>query len=55
VEAANAKREMFGFDRTSEISAKAASEIADAAKLWGQDDDITVVTVQRFIQKEAAA
>ena len=47
VEAENAKRELFGFDRTREISGKSAQEIADAAKAWGQNDDITVVTVRR--------
>ena len=47
VEAANTKGELFGFDRTREISTKSAQEIADAAKAWGQNDDITVVTVRR--------
>ncbi len=48
VEAENAQRELFGFDRTREISTKSAQEIADAAKAWGQNDDITVVTVRRL-------
>jgi phosphoserine phosphatase RsbU/P len=48
VEAENAQRELFGFDRTREISGKSAQEIADAAKAWGQTDDITVVTVRRL-------
>ena len=47
VEAANAQGELFGFDRTREISGKSAGEIAAAAKAWGQNDDITVVTVRR--------
>ena len=47
VEAENPQRELFGFDRTREISGKSAGEIADAAKAWGQNDDITVVTVRR--------
>ena len=47
VEAENAQRELFGFDRTREISGKSASEIAEAAQAWGQNDDITVVTVRR--------
>ena len=47
VEAANAKGELFGFDRTREISMQSAQEISDAAKAWGQNDDITVVTVRR--------
>ena len=55
VEATNAKRELFGFDRTRDISGKTASEIAAAAKFWGQDDDITVVTVRRAAPLRAAA
>jgi phosphoserine phosphatase RsbU/P len=47
VEAENANRELFGFDRTQEISSKSAQEIAEAAKAWGQNDDITVVTIRR--------
>ena len=47
VEAENAHRELFGFERTREISTKSAREIAEAAKAWGQNDDITVVTVRR--------
>jgi len=39
--------ELFGFERTRAISGKSAQEIAAAAKEWGQNDDITVVTVRR--------
>ena len=46
IEAANSSGELFGFDRTREISTKSAQEIAEAAKQWGQNDDITVVTVR---------
>jgi hypothetical protein len=46
-EAANARGELFGFDRTREISAKPAAAIAETAQAWGQNDDITVVTVRR--------
>jgi len=38
---------LFSFERTREISGKPAQEIAAAAKAWGQNDDITVVTVRR--------
>ncbi len=48
VEAESAQRELFGFERTREISGKSAQEIAEAAKAWGQNDDITVVTVRRM-------
>jgi serine phosphatase RsbU (regulator of sigma subunit) len=47
VEAENPQRELFGFERTREISGQAARAIAEAAKAWGQNDDITVVTVWR--------
>ncbi len=47
VEAAGANGELFGFDRTRDISTRSAREIAEAARAWGQNDDITVVTVQR--------
>ncbi len=47
VEAENAQRELFGFDRTREISGQPAQDIAYAARVWGQNDDITVMTVRR--------
>ncbi len=47
LEAENPQRELFGFERTREISTKSAQEIVAAAKAWGQNDDITVVTVRR--------
>jgi serine phosphatase RsbU (regulator of sigma subunit) len=37
---------LFGFDRTRQLSLRPAAEIADAARLFGQTDDITVVTVE---------
>ena len=49
IEAASASGELLGFDRTCQISGKSAQEIADAAKAWGQNDDITVVTVRRIV------
>jgi serine phosphatase RsbU (regulator of sigma subunit) len=45
VEARNAAGELFGFDRTRAISKQPASEIADTAARFGQEDDITVLTV----------
>jgi hypothetical protein len=48
VEAKNSRRELFGFERAREISMRSAAEIAGAAKQFGQDDDITVVTIQRI-------
>jgi serine phosphatase RsbU (regulator of sigma subunit) len=45
VEARRQSGELFGFDRTREISQCPAQEIAAAAKAFCQDDDITVLTV----------
>jgi hypothetical protein len=45
VEAQNAKGELFGFDRTAEISSKPAQTVAEAARTFGQEDDITVLTL----------
>jgi hypothetical protein len=39
-------RELFGFDRTRSISREPATKIAEAARAFGQLDDITVVTVE---------
>jgi len=47
VEARDAKGELLGFERTAALTTKTATEIADAAQQWGQDDDITVLTVAR--------
>ena len=47
LEAENAQRELFGFERSLEISKRSAQEIAEAARAWGQTDDITVVTIRR--------
>jgi len=38
--------DLFGFDRTRQISREPAAAIAEAARLFGQTDDITVVTVE---------
>lgn len=45
VEAQSATGELFGFDRTREISGQSAQEIATAAQRFGQQDDITVLTL----------
>jgi hypothetical protein len=47
LEASNRAGELFGFERTGAMSTKPANEIAEAARAWGQNDDITVVTVRR--------
>lgn len=45
IEAHNRAGEMFGFERTREISRESAHAISHIAQAFGQDDDITVVTV----------
>jgi phosphoserine phosphatase RsbU/P len=45
VEARNAAGELYGIDRTAAISARSAEEIVSAASTFGQEDDITVLTV----------
>jgi phosphoserine phosphatase RsbU/P len=47
VEARSASGELFGFERTRGISGETAGQIAAAAQLFGQEDDITVLTVER--------
>ena len=38
-------RELFGFERTGALSRQSAAEIAEAARNFGQTDDITVLTI----------
>jgi phosphoserine phosphatase RsbU/P len=45
VEAQSASGELFGFERTRAISGLAADKIAAAAQQFGQQDDITVLTL----------
>ncbi len=45
VEAQTRAGELFGFERTRQISTASADRIAEAARAFGQKDDITVVTV----------
>jgi sigma-B regulation protein RsbU (phosphoserine phosphatase) len=48
IEARNSSGELFGFDRTRVLSREPAEAIARAAQLFGQDDDITVLTLTRL-------
>jgi len=45
VEATNAQGELFGFERTQQVSNESARYIAQAAQHFGQTDDITVVSL----------
>ena len=53
-EARKSNGELFGFDRVRNLSSQSAFFIADAAKDFGQEDDITVLTVRRLVQAIAA-
>jgi serine phosphatase RsbU (regulator of sigma subunit) len=48
VEARRPTGELFGFDRVHNLSNQSAFYIADAARDFGQEDDITVLTVRRL-------
>jgi phosphoserine phosphatase RsbU/P len=47
IEAQNGRGELLGFERARELSRLSAKEIADAASAFGQEDDITVVVIER--------
>jgi hypothetical protein len=48
LEARNPAGELFGFDRTRALSTQDAAYIAHAAQDFGQEDDITVLTLSRL-------
>ena len=56
VEARNAQGELFGFDRVRELSRAGSSavQVAEEASAFGQDDDITVLTLTRLAASEPA-
>jgi hypothetical protein len=54
VEARSATGELFGFERTAAISIEAADQIAHAAERFGQEDDITVLTLTRLAAAQAS-
>jgi serine phosphatase RsbU (regulator of sigma subunit) len=49
-EATDVDGHLFGFERVHELlhSAKSAAEVANAAQSFGQDDDISVISVTRI-------
>jgi len=53
VEAANEKKELFGFERVQSISDQPAQAVAEAAKTFGQEDDISVLSVMRTANLKA--
>jgi hypothetical protein len=54
VEARRPSGELFGFERVHHLSNQSAYYVAEAAKDFGQEDDITVLTVRRLAQTKAA-
>ncbi len=52
IEAKNAKNELFGFNRARSISHLPAAFIVKAAEIFGQEDDITVVSIARLSQEK---
>ncbi len=54
IEPTNDKRELFGFERTQAISDQPAQTIAQAAKRFGQEDDISVLSVTCTLNAKAA-
>jgi serine phosphatase RsbU (regulator of sigma subunit) len=49
VEAMNPKHQLYGFERVQAISGQSAHDIAAAAQAFGQEDDITVLTLLRTV------
>jgi serine phosphatase RsbU (regulator of sigma subunit) len=48
VEARSSTGDLFGFDRTRAVSSQTADQIARTAQQFGQQDDITVLTLTRL-------
>ena len=55
VEAQNAKGEMLGFERSRELSTKPVEAIVDEAKQFGQQDDMTAISITRAAAFATAA
>ena len=52
IEAQDKSGELLGFDRARELSTRSAAAIAEAARAFGQQDDITVITLERIVVAE---
>ena len=55
IEAQDFEGKLFGFDRGRELSMQSAAAIVEAAKQFGQQDDIAVVTITRHVAIASAA
>jgi phosphoserine phosphatase RsbU/P len=49
VEAMNPQHQLLGFERVRAMSGQSAHDIAAAAQAFGQEDDITVLTLERTV------
>jgi len=56
-EAMDASGKLFGFERVHELlrTTSSASELANAAQDFGQEDDISVISVTRIAVREPVA
>ena len=52
IEAKNAKNELFGFNRARSISHLPAAFVVKAAEIFGQEDDITVLSISRLAKEK---
>lgn len=55
IEAQRPDGELLGFDRARDLSTQDATAIVETAKRFGQQDDITVITVSRTAAVATAA
>jgi serine phosphatase RsbU (regulator of sigma subunit) len=55
-EATDANGQLYGFERVHELlrTARSAADVADAAQAFGQEDDISVISVTRIHVNEPA-
>ncbi len=49
IEAISPSGELYGFERTQAVSSQSAHAIAEAARQFGQEDDITVLSIARTV------
>jgi serine phosphatase RsbU (regulator of sigma subunit) len=54
VEAMNPQHQLLGFERARALSTQSAHAIAAAAQAFGQEDDITVLTIARLDPRATA-
>jgi hypothetical protein len=55
IEAQNKEGELFGFERGRQISIRPVAAIVEAARQFGQQDDITVVSIERLATIETSS